>query len=71
MKTEPATLTLADEASRYLEAIELLRALGLNTRWRSEAVELGRPRASQPRNRGNRLAGRHVRINGRRLSFGS
>lgn len=59
---------LADEASRYLEAIELSRALGLHVTWRSEAVEVGRLR------RGaicDRCANPLVRINGRHICFGS
>jgi hypothetical protein len=31
--------TLATEATRYLEAIDLLRSLGLDVKWRSEADE--------------------------------
>jgi hypothetical protein len=46
--------TLAAEATRYLEAIDLLRSLGLEVKWRSEADEArvlsppGRAAATSP-----------------------
>jgi hypothetical protein len=64
--------TLATEATRYLEATDLARSLGLDVKWRSEADEarahdhqavLQRPR------RCNRCAGPLARINGQHVCF--
>jgi hypothetical protein len=35
--------TLAIEATRYLEAVELFRSLELDVKWRAEADEVGAP----------------------------
>ena len=62
--------TLATEATRYLEAIDLFRSLGLNVKCRSEADEVGvlSPPAELRRTRRcERCAGPLVRINGQHV----
>jgi hypothetical protein len=71
METRHVT-ALADEASRYLEAVDLSRALGGRVRWRSEAMEIGRDRV-RPSAAGAtciRCAGPLARINGRHVCLG-
>ena len=72
MQTHRHATALADEASRYLEAIDLSRALGLRPRWRSETVELERDRHSSLGAVATcrRCAGPLVRINGRHICLG-
>jgi hypothetical protein len=73
MQTYQHATPLADEASRYLEAIELCRVLGRHVRWRSETVEhsLGNRTSIERRAACDRCANPLVRINGRHLCFGS
>jgi hypothetical protein len=64
--------TLAIEATRYLEAVDLFRSLELNVKWCSEADEVGAP--SLPPELPRRLrceccAGPLVRINGQHICF--
>lgn len=64
------TTTLATEATHYLEAVDLLRSLGLEVRWRPEAEELARPSpARHPSGAGmcGRCGSLVVRINGRHV----
>jgi hypothetical protein len=64
--------TLATEATRYLEAIDLFRSLELNVKWRSEADEVGAPSPPpglQHPPRCERCPGPLVRINGRHVCF--
>lgn len=64
--------TLATEAARYLEAIDLFRSLGLAVEWRSEADEARAPspaRELQRPSRCERCAGPLVRINGQHVCF--
>jgi hypothetical protein len=64
--------TLATEATRYLEAIALLRLLGLDVNRRSEADEarvLSPPAVLQRPRRCTRCAGPLVRINGQNVCF--
>ena len=72
MQTHRYATALADEASHYLEAVELSRALGRRVRWRSEAVELGRNDGASTRAGGRcmRCAGPLARINGQHICFG-
>lgn len=71
---------LADEVTRYLEAIDLCRALGLHVNWQREAAELGRSHRHpvpwgmsnseiQGPARCRRCAGPLARINGRHICF--
>lgn len=65
--------TLATEATRYLEAIDFFRSLGLKVKWRSEAAdEVGvlspQPELQRPR-QCERCAGPLVRINGQHVCF--
>jgi len=68
-----STATLAVEASRYLEAIDLVRALELDVTWRSEADEVGALPAAEVRSepRCRRCASPRVRINGRHVCLGA
>jgi hypothetical protein len=62
--------TLVDEATRYLEAIDLFRSMEMDVRWRSEADEVGQfnaVRAIQSKSTCDRCADPRVRINGRRF----
>jgi len=64
--------TLATEATRYLEAIDLFRSLELNVKWRSEADEVGRPGPPPELQRPAGCAccaGPLVRINGQHVCF--
>ena len=65
--------TLATEATRYLEAIDLFHSMELDVRWRREADEVGAlspvPEMQQPP-RCKHCVGPHVRINGRHLCLG-
>jgi hypothetical protein len=64
--------TLATEATRYLEVIDLFRSLELNVKWRSEAEEIGvlsSPPDLQRRLRCERCVGPLVRINGQHVCF--
>jgi hypothetical protein len=64
--------TLAIEATRYLEAVELFRSLELDVKWRAEADEVGAPGRTpglQRRPRCERCAGPLVRINGQHVCF--
>lgn len=64
--------TLATEAARYLQAIDLFRSLELNVKWRPEADEVGvvsSPPELQRRPRCERCAGPLVRINGQNVCF--
>jgi hypothetical protein len=64
--------TLATEATRYLEAVELFRSLELDVKWRSEADEVRAPSPApelQRRRRCERCAGPLVRINGQHVCF--
>ena len=72
MQTDHFSTALADEALRYLEAVELSRALGRRVRWRSEAIELDRdrPGSLRPAGRCMRCAGPLARINGQHICFG-
>jgi hypothetical protein len=58
--------TLATEASRYLAAIDLFRAVELDVSWRSEADEVGAlgPVPEMQRPGCDRCGGPLVRING-------
>lgn len=59
--------TLATEATRYLETIDLFRSLELNVKWRSEADEVGAlspPPELQRPPRCERCAGPLVWMNG-------
>jgi hypothetical protein len=62
--------TLATEATRYLEVIDLFRSMELDVKWRCEADEVGAltpvPEMQRPREC-NRCASPHVRINGRHI----
>ena len=57
---------LVTEATRYLEASDLLRSLGQDITWRREADEL---RARPPEPKCNRCISPIVRINGRHVCF--
>ena len=71
MQSDRDATALADEALRYLAAVELSRALGRHVRWRSEAVELGLDRAwTHVGGRCMRCAGPLARINGQHICFG-
>ena len=64
--------TLAAEATRYLEAIDVLRSAGLHVEWRSEASEVGVlsfPSDTQRPLRCERCAGRLVCLNGEPVCF--
>ena len=64
--------TLATEATRYLDAIDLFHSLELDVSWRSEVDEVGAlcPVAEMQRSpRCERCAGPLVRINGRHVCF--
>lgn len=66
--------TLATDATRYLEAIDLFRSQGLDVKWRSEDDEVGVPRAPaglQRPPRCERCAGPLVRLNGQHVCFRS
>lgn len=58
--------TVASEATRYLEAIDLFRSLRLDVTCRCEAEELAAPRFAELwcECRCDRCASAHVRING-------
>ena len=60
---------LVTDATRYLEAVDLFRSLGLDVKWRSEADEVGvlglPPEQRSPRC--ERCAGPLVRINGKHV----
>lgn len=62
--------TLATEATRYLDVIDLFRSLGLDVEWRAEADEVGElspaPAMQRPP-RCERCAGPLVRINGQHV----
>jgi hypothetical protein len=66
------TTTLATEATRYLDAIDLFRSLELDVKWRSEADEV-RALSPVPEMQGpprcKRCAGPLVRINGQHVCF--
>lgn len=72
MQTHRYSTTLADEAARYLEAVDLSVALGLRPSWRSETAELGRDRASSFGSLATSMccAGPLARINGRHICLG-
>jgi hypothetical protein len=64
--------TLATEATRYLQVVDLFRSLELNVKWRPEADEVGTPSLTpelQRRPRCERCAGPLVRINGQHVCF--
>ena len=66
--------TLATEATRYLEAIDLLHSMELDVKWRCEADEVGALRPVPEMKRPPRCkhcANPHVRINGRRICLGT
>jgi hypothetical protein len=65
--------TLAPDATRYLEAIDLFRSLGLDVKWRSEDDEVGAepPQKLQRPPRCRRCAGPLVRLNGQHVCFRS
>jgi len=65
--------TLATEAIRYLEAIDLCHSMELDVKWRREADEVGAlssvPEMQRPP-RCKRCAAPRVRINGRHICLG-
>jgi hypothetical protein len=62
--------TLATEATRYLEAIDLFQSMELDVKWRREADEVGAlspvPEMQRPPSC-KHCAGPRVRINGRHI----
>ena len=66
--------TLATEATRYLEAIDLFQSMKLDVKWRCEADEVGalRPVPEMQRPPGcKHCASPHVRINGGHICLGT
>jgi len=65
--------TLATEATRYLEAIDLFQSMEVDVEWRCEADEVGAlgpvPEMQRPP-RCKHCARPHVRINGRHICLG-
>jgi hypothetical protein len=63
-------ITLATEATRYLQTIDLFQSMELDVKWRREADEVGAlsfvPEMRRPP-RCNHCAGPRVRINGRHI----
>jgi hypothetical protein len=61
--------SLTSQATRYLAAIDCLRSLGLEVKWRSEADERGTPSflAELPPSECEHCAGPLVRINGQHI----
>jgi hypothetical protein len=64
--------TVASEAARYLEAIDLFRSLGLDLTWRCETEELAAPCTAELccESRCDRCASPSTRINGRHVCLG-
>ena len=67
------TGTVASEATRYLEVVDLFRSVGIEVRWRAEDEEIRRlilePRAGRPSTCGC-CASPLVRINGWHVCLG-